>query len=71
MPEPAARPAVKRFGELAMRAQLARHLDVVVVIWALALLVSWTAITLSRAPLSNAQWDHAPQYGPVWVVPGN
>jgi heme A synthase len=51
-----------------MRAELARHFDVVVVIWALALLVSWSFVTLARAPLSTAQWD-TPQYGPAWVVP--
>jgi hypothetical protein len=54
-----------------MRAELVRHFDVVVVIWVLALLVCWTVIALSRAPLNNAQWDHAPQAGPAWVVPGD
>jgi|GEM_PF-1640651 heme A synthase len=52
-----------------MRAELARHFDVVVVVWMLALFVSWSVITLSRAPLSNAQWDQGPQAGAVWVVP--
>jgi len=54
-----------------MRAELARHFDVIVVIWALALLVGLSIASLSRATLSNAQWDHAPQAGPVWVFPGD
>ncbi|MGD0018455.1 MAG: hypothetical protein ABSD62_04300 [Candidatus Limnocylindrales bacterium] len=53
-----------------MRAELVRHFDVVVVIWTLALLVGWSVVMLSRAPLTNAQWDHAPA-GPAWVVPGD
>jgi heme A synthase len=52
-----------------MRAELARHFDVVVVVWVLALFVAWSVISLSRAPLSNAQWDQGPQAGAVWVVP--
>jgi hypothetical protein len=59
------------FGELAMRAQLVRHFDVVVVVWALALLVGLSIATLSHSQLSNAQWDHAPQAGAVWVVPAD
>jgi hypothetical protein len=54
-----------------MRAEIARHFDVIVVIWALALLVSLSIASLSRATLTNAQWDHASQNGPVWVVPGD
>jgi hypothetical protein len=58
-----------------MRAELARHFDVVVVVWALALVVAFTLASLSRAPLTNDQWDHAPQAGPAWIVnadaPGN
>jgi heme A synthase len=52
-----------------MRAELARHFDVVVVVWVLALFVAWSVVSLSRAPLSNAQWDQGPQAGAVWVVP--
>lgn len=54
-----------------MRAELVRHFDVVVVIWTLALVVGWSFVTLSRAPLTNAQWDHAPQAGPAWIVSGD
>lgn len=54
-----------------MRAEFVRHFDVIVVIWTLALLVGWSVIALSHAPLSNAQWDHAPGSGPVWVVSGD
>jgi hypothetical protein len=54
-----------------MRAEIARHFDVIVVIWALALLVSLSIASLSRATLTNAQWDHPNQNGPVWVVPGD
>ena len=54
-----------------MRAELARHFDVVVVIWALALLVGLSVATLSRAPLSADQWDHVGQGGPAWVIPGD
>jgi hypothetical protein len=52
-----------------MRAELTRHFDVVVVVWVLALFVAWSVITLSRATLTNATWDQAPQAGPAWVVP--
>lgn len=54
-----------------MRAELTRHFDVVVIVWVLALFVAWSVITLSRAPLTNAAWDHAPQSGPAWVVPAD
>jgi hypothetical protein len=54
-----------------MRAELVRHFDVVVVIWTLALVVGWSVVTLSRTPLTNAQWDHAGQNGPAWVIPGD
>jgi len=54
-----------------MRAEIARHFDVIVVIWALALLVSLSIASLSHATLTNAQWDHANQNGPAWVVPGD
>ncbi|MGD0861911.1 MAG: hypothetical protein ABSA21_04040 [Candidatus Limnocylindrales bacterium] len=54
-----------------MRVELVRHFDVIVVIWALALVVGWMLVTLSRAPLSNSQWDQPPQSGPAWVVPGD
>jgi len=33
--------------------------------------VSLSIASLSRATLTNAQWDHASQNGPVWVVPGD
>jgi hypothetical protein len=52
-----------------MRETLISHFDVVVVVWALALALSWTVLVLSRAELTNDQWSHAPQAGPVWIVP--
>ncbi len=51
-----------------MREELLKHLDVVVVIWVLALAVGWSVVSLSRAPLSSDQWTSAPQSGPAWVV---
>lgn len=57
--------------ELAVRDALSRHFDVVVVIWALALVLAWSVISLSRADLTNDQWSGAQQHGPVWVVPAD
>jgi hypothetical protein len=51
-----------------MRAELARHFDVVVVIWALALMIGFMIVTLSRAELTNDQWVN-PYNGPAWVIP--
>jgi hypothetical protein len=51
-----------------MREMLTRHFDVVVVIWVLTLLIGWSLLVLSRAPLSNDQWLGVPA-GPVWAVP--
>jgi hypothetical protein len=51
-----------------MRAEIGRHFDVVVVCWALVLMMGWMLVTLSRAPLTNDQWDHAPAAGPAWIV---
>ncbi|MGA3057980.1 MAG: hypothetical protein ABSE70_08115 [Candidatus Limnocylindrales bacterium] len=53
-----------------MRATLAGRLDVIVVVWVLALAVGWSFYALSRAQLTDAQWSSAPQSGPVWVVTG-
>ena len=55
--------------EVAMRETLGRHLDVVVVIWVLALAVGWSMVALSKAQLSPDQWSSAPQSGAAWVVP--
>ena len=63
------RPAVT-CGEFAMRAELVRHFDVVVVVWVLALAIGFSVAMLSHAELSNAQWDPQP-HGPAWVVPGD
>ena len=52
-----------------MRAELARHFDVVVVIWVLALAVAFSVVTLSRAQLSADQWTDQ-SHGPAWVFPG-
>ena len=51
-----------------MREEISRHLDVVVVIWILALAVSWSVVTLSRAQVGTDQWSTTPQSGPVWIV---
>jgi hypothetical protein len=51
-----------------MRAEIARHFDVVVVVWALSLMIGFMLVTLSRSELTNDQWMHAPD-GPAWVVP--
>jgi heme A synthase len=53
-----------------MREMLTRHFDVVVVIWVLALVIGWSLIALSRAPLSSDQWLSVPA-GPIWVVPSS
>ena len=50
-----------------MRAELARHFDVIVVIWVLTLMVGFTLASLSRAELRNDQWSYE-QNGPHWVV---
>ena len=54
-----------------MRESIGRHLDLVVVIWVLALAVSWSMVSLSRAQLSPDQWSSPPQSGPAWVVSGD
>ena len=51
-----------------MRAELVKHLDVVVVVWVLALAVGWSFVALSHAQLSPDQWSSAPHNGPAWVV---
>jgi hypothetical protein len=51
-----------------VRAELARHFDVIAVIWALTLMVGFMLVTLSRAELTNDQWSYQPE-GPAWVVP--
>ncbi len=55
--------------EVDLRTTLAHHFDLVVVIWALSLAIGFSVATLSKADLSVDQWSHAPQSGPVWVVP--
>jgi hypothetical protein len=52
-----------------MRAELARHFDVVVVIWVLALAIGFSVAMLSHARLSPDQWTGS-QSGPAWVYPG-
>ena len=51
-----------------MRAELARHFDVIVVIWALTLMLGFMVATLSRAELTNDQWTYTHD-GPAWVIP--
>jgi hypothetical protein len=52
-----------------MREMLARHFDLVVVIWVLTLAVGWSMVTLSKANLPADQWSSAPQSGPAWIFP--
>jgi hypothetical protein len=52
-----------------VRAELARRFDVVVVVWALALMVGFMVAGLSHTQLSNDQWTN-PGSGPHWIVPG-
>jgi hypothetical protein len=60
---------VRHFGveTVGMREQLARHFDVVVVIWVLTLAVGWSLVALSRSTLTADQWSSAPHSGPAWV----
>jgi hypothetical protein len=51
-----------------MRAQLLRHLDVVVVVWALALGLAWTLVVLSRTETGDTQWCSWEHSGPAWIV---
>jgi hypothetical protein len=55
--------------ELTVRAELIRHFDVVVVIWALALMVGFIVAGLTHSELTPDQWSFA-QTGPHWIVPG-
>ena len=51
-----------------MRAELVKHLDVLVVVWVLTLVIGWSFVALSHAQLSPDQWSSAPHNGPAWVV---
>lgn len=53
-----------------MRATLAAHFDVLVVVWALALAVGWCCLVTGRAQPDPSQWSAPPQAGPAWVVTG-
>ena len=53
-----------------MRTTLAARFDVIVVVWVLALAVSWCCYAVSHAQLTDAQWSSTTQSGPAWVVPG-
>lgn len=52
-----------------MRELLARRIDVVVVIWVLALGIGWSVCALNHSQLTASQWSSTPQ-GPVWLVSG-
>jgi hypothetical protein len=52
-----------------MRASLNQHFDVVVVIWVLTLLFSFSLVSISKSNLTQDQWSSAPQSGPVWDYP--
>jgi hypothetical protein len=67
--KPDVEPAERASLEVAMREMLGRHLDVVVVIWALTLAIGWSYVSLSRASLPADQWSSPPQNGPAWVIP--
>jgi hypothetical protein len=51
-----------------MRKSLSQHFDVVVVIWVLALICSFSVVSLSRTRVAADHWS-APQNGPAWIVP--
>ncbi len=51
-----------------MRAELAHHFDVVVVIWVLTLAVGFSVAMLSRASLSGDQWTYQ-QPAVHWAAP--
>ncbi len=50
-----------------MRAELAKHLDVVVVIWVLTLAIGWSFVALTHSELRQDQWGPAPQAQSGWV----
>lgn len=50
-----------------MRETLGRRFDVIVVIWALALVVGWSFVTLGRCEVGDTQWGQ-PAHGPAWIV---
>lgn len=52
-----------------MRASLSKHFDLVVVIWVLALVFSFSLVSLSKSSLTQDQWSAAPKSGPVWNYP--
>ena len=52
-----------------MRASLSEHFDLVVVIWVLALVFSFSLVSLSKSNLTQDQWSVAPKSGPVWDYP--
>ena len=54
-----------------MREQLVRHLDVVIVVWALALCVAWTFVALSHSPLGYNQGSGWTDIGADWVAAGS
>jgi hypothetical protein len=53
-----------------MRAEVARHFDVVVVVWVLALAVGFSFALLSHARLSGDQWTNQ-QPASHWVYQNN
>jgi hypothetical protein len=54
-----------------MRDEFAKHFDVVVVVWVLALALGWSLVMLSRSHLSNNQWTGDTQNHPAWVISDN
>ena len=52
-----------------MRTSLSQHFDLVVVIWILALILSFSVVSLSKTHVAADHWSTPPQNGPVWVVP--
>ena len=54
-----------------MRAELANHFDVVVVIWVLALAVGWSLVAITHSDLRQDQWSNAPQAQSGWVFTTN
>jgi hypothetical protein len=56
-----------------MRESIGRHLDVVVVVWVLALAMSFSLVAIVRTPPADGQWSTTTTTqvhdGPFWDYP--
>jgi hypothetical protein len=48
-----------------MRESISRHFDVIVVVWVLALALSWSMVAITRTS-TQADWSTAPQSAQGW-----